>query len=147
MDIVDTKTALLAAINAAGLTLATVAAFSTRHINDESGDIVVIKPAALLVYGGSTYTPHNVPSTFYDDPQQWEIVIVTEDLSGGDNPSAQALAIIDALKKKMGGLKLTAGAARGFVKLTGTEALLPWQNGLAKYSILLTVETDFVSAP
>jgi hypothetical protein len=147
MDVEHIKDGLLEAIEDAGVTLATVAAYSTRNLN-ESGEVVVIKPAALLVYGGSPLAARNIYWTLYDDPSQWEVLIVAEDLAGGDAASASAIAIVDALKKKLGGLKLNAASGRGLVRLDGIAPRPEFfAAGVAVYSLLLTIESDFQSTP
>jgi hypothetical protein len=145
MDIEHIKDGLLAAIAASGVTLSTIAPLSTRDLT-ESGEIVVIKPAALVVYAGSPLGSRNIIGTLYDDPSRWEVLIVAEDLAGGDEPSASALAIIDALKKKLGGLKLTAASGRGIVKLDGIEPV-SFTAAAAAYSMLLVFESDFQTTP
>lgn len=146
MKVADIQAGLLAAIQASGLTLKTLRGLSTRDIKEQSGDVVVIAPAVLVVYAGSEVSARNLTSTLYSDPSQWDVLVVAEDLSGGAKPAEAALAMIDTLLAKLGGLKLTAASGRGNVELTRIEPVR-FENGLAQYAILLTVESDFQTAP
>jgi hypothetical protein len=146
MKVSEIQTGLLAAIAGAGLTLKTLRGLSTRDIREKSGDVVVIAPAVLVVYTGSAVSARNLTNTLYSDPSQWEVLVVAEDLSGGTKPAEAALAMIDVLLLKLGGLNLTAASGRGNVELTAIEPVR-FENGLAQYVILLTVESDFQTAP
>lgn len=142
----DIKTALLAAIDGAGLSLATVAAFSTRDIGSESGDIVVVKPAALVIYQGSSFSGRNLPNTLYQDLGTWDVLVVTEELAGGDKPHEAALSILDGLIDTLGGLKITGPSGRAMVKIIGVE---PGEArpGLATYSLVLEIDADLFTHP
>ena len=142
MTLNEIEDGIIAAITAAGLGLTTVRALSTRDIEKTTGDLMVIPPAALVAFGGSELEVRDVPGRTYQWHTQWEVIVVTEDLSGDEAASAAAYAMLDGLKQALAAIDIAGTGGKAHLFLEGEE----WQkveSGQAVYALSLRADSFF----
>ncbi len=133
---------LIAAISDAGLGLDTVRGLSTADLNEQTGDLVVIPSAALVVFAGSEMSSRDLGGLTYEDEGAWQVVVVTEDLSGNEGARRSAYDIVDAMKDVLAGLKIGEGGDRTHITLSGVE-VVQVTSGRAVYSLTLEASGHF----
>lgn len=131
---------ILAAINAVGLGFKTVRPVSTSDFEQDS--IIVVPPAALLMYNGSELASANAPGTTYTWQSRWLLFVVNEDLAGGDKPSRGAYGFLDQLKNTLAGIDVAGASGKARVLLAG-EDFQDISGGKVAYSMALTARTHF----
>ncbi len=133
---------LIKAIADAELGLDTVRGLSTADLNEQTGEVLVLPSAALVVFGGSGLESKDLGGLTYDDQGTWQVIVVTEDLSGNEGARTEAYDVIDQLKQVLAGLKITTGGVKAHVTLAGVE-VIEVTAGKAVYSLSISVAAHF----
>ena len=141
MTITEISDGLVAAINAAGLSLTTVRAIASRDFSDD-GDFIVLPPAALVTFDGSDLSSGDLQSRTYRWTSRWLIFVVAEDLSGTDKAARGAYGFLDGLKQALGGIDIAGASGKARIVLNN-EQLQDVVAGKVVYSLAVTADTHF----
>lgn len=126
------------AIATAALGFTTLRLFESRDLDDASGEVIVLPPAALVLYESSNFSPQNVNGTLYDDVQTWTVFCRFEHLGGHAGARAAGLAALEGLKKALASIDVTnTNAAKARLTLLAIE---PAGAEAGKVDYVLTIE-------
>ena len=104
-----------------------VQTLEARGVDFESGQIIVVPPAVLILYLGGNYEGKNITQTVYEAREPFLLLAVVENLRGaaeakrgGVGQERGAYELIEDLKTLVAGKRLTVA--------TGVDVLLALQN-------------------
>ncbi len=145
MTIEEISDGLVKLIVDAELGAATVRALSSSDIEEQSGVLLTLPPALLVMFDGSLLESSDLPGRTYAWTSRWRVIVVAEDLSGGAEPARGAYRLLDELMKIAAGADVVGaeGKARLFLESQQIEDAEP---GRVAYSMTVRAETHFQKA-
>lgn len=134
----DGLMALAAGAGVAGLA---VKALSSQDATTD-GELRLAPPAAAVYLESGVMQAASADGFTYADEPRWGVLIVAQDLGGGDAPAKAGYAILDALRGHMAGKVIGSGAARAKVFVEGYDTVTVGA-GRAVLRLGLRLDTHF----
>lgn len=115
----DGLKALVVAAAVPGLAVKTLSSSDVQT----DGELRLAPPAAAIYLESGALQASSIDGLTYADEPRWGVLIVAQDLGGGDAPAKAAYAILDALRTALAGKVISEGATRAKVFLEGYDTV------------------------